>query len=324
MGVKNFRNAGKRIDKPRKWVYNILVIIVTEKRQIFYKKLALYLLNLALLQGGVTMLGVTDVHHLVSTEPPSAHSHAGAHQMIFVRHGEPILYIDGVRYTATAPCAVFISRLEQHSLHPGVGAYERFTVNFDPNVLPSGEEQRLLSAFTDRPERFCHILRFDEKTAAELTVLLSLASEECARGTAAFPGAADDLVRASLLLLLRRYPAFFPTESVGNTAVIVTVRRMIEQNLCEDISLTELGQRFHLNPYYLAHRFKAVTGYSVKNYQLRCRIAAARALLETTDLRVTEICERVGFSDVSSLSRYFRREVGQTPTEYRKARGMTP
>jgi AraC-like DNA-binding protein len=270
------------------------------------------------------MLGVTDVHHLIGTDPPGAHSHTGAHQMIFVRRGEPILYIDGVRYTATAPCAVFISRLEQHSLHPGSGAYERFTVNFDPNVLPSAEEQCLLSVFTDRPERFCHILRFDEQTCAQLAGFLSLASEEYAKGANAFPRVTDDLVRASLLLLLRRYSTFFPAGGEGNTAVIVAVRRLIEQNLCDDISLAELGHRFHLNPYYLAHRFKAVTGYSMKNYLLRSRIAAARALLETTDLRVSEVCEHVGFSDVSSFSRYFRREVGKTPTEYRKMQGALP
>ena len=271
------------------------------------------------------MLGVTDVHHLIGTEPPGAHSHAGAHQMIFVRHGEPILYIDGIRYTASAPCAVFISRLEQHSLHPGSGAYERFTINFNPDVQPSGEEQRLLSVFTDRPEHFCHILRFDDTTAEQLTHLLSFAERELTLGANAFPHVADDLVRAALVLLLRRQPGFFPSAREGNVAVIVAVRRLIEQNLCDDVSLTELGQRFHLNPYYLAHRFKAVTGYSVKNYQLRCRIAAARALLETTELRVTEICERVGFSDVSSFSRYFRREVGKTPTEYRKnTRGAAP
>ena len=264
------------------------------------------------------MLGVTDVHHLIGTDPPGAHSHAGAHQMILVCHGEPILYIDGIRYTASAPCAVFISRLEQHSLHSGSEAYERFTVNFDPDVLPSGEEQRLLSVFTDRPEHFCHILRFDDQTAQQLSLLLTLAGQDCARGADAFPRAADDLVRAALLLLLRRDPDFFPTDAQGNVAVIVAVRRLIEQNLCEELPLSELGQRFHLNPYYLAHRFKAVTGYSMKNYQLRCRIAAARTLLETTDLRISEICERVGFSDVSSLSRYFRREVGLTPTEYRK------
>ncbi len=272
------------------------------------------------------MLGVTDVRYLVGSELPGAHSHAGAHQMILVRRGEPILYIDGIRYTATAPCAVFISRLEQHSLHLGGEEYERFTVNFDPDVLPSGEEVRLLSVFTDRPERFCHILRFDEATAQRLAHLLGFAAEECAKGEEAFPRAADDLVRAALLLLLRQYSDFFPPAAQGNTAVIGAVRRLIEQNLGEEMSLPALGQQFHLNPYYLAHRFKAVTGYSVKNYQLRCRIAAARALLEVTDLRVTEICERVGFSDVSSLSRYFRREVGMTPTEYRRnsARGTAP
>jgi DNA-binding LacI/PurR family transcriptional regulator len=49
----------------------------------------------------------------------------------------------------------------------------------------------------------------------------------------------------------------------------------------------------------------------------QCGEEAARMLLENTDLRMTEICERAGFGDVSSLSRYFRREVGVTPTQYR-------
>ncbi|MBQ7337360.1 MAG: helix-turn-helix transcriptional regulator [Clostridia bacterium] len=266
------------------------------------------------------MLGVSLVQHMIGSALPSAHSHTGAHQMIFVRLGDPILYIDGVRYTANAPCVVFISRLEQHSLHLGSGQYERYTVNFDPDTLASGEELRLLSVFTNRPERFCHILPLDETVAQRLSQLLSFAEEECARREDAFPRAVDDLVRAALLYLLRSYPAFFPDDSESNAAVIVAVRRTIEHRLRDELSLAELGQQFHLNPYYLAHRFKAVTGYSVKNYQLRCRVAAARMLLESTELRMTEICERVGFSDVSSFSRYFRREVGVTPTQYRNTR----
>ena len=266
------------------------------------------------------MLGVTEVNDLVGTQLPRAHTHTGAHQMIFVRRGEPILCVNGVRYTASAPCVLFISRLEQHSLQLSSGEYERCTVNFDPEVLPSGEEQRLLSVFTHRPEQFCHILRMDEQTALRLTQFLSMACEEFARADGAFPRAVDDLVRCALLLLMRTNEEFFPDDAAGHAALIVAVRQTIEKNLCAELSLSELGQRFHLNPYYLAHRFKAVTGYSVKNYQLRCRVAAARTLLETSDLRVTEICERVGFSDVSSLSRYFRREVGVTPTAYRRAR----
>jgi AraC-like DNA-binding protein len=239
------------------------------------------------------------------------------HQLVLILRGEPILYVDGVRYAAAAPCVVFIGRLERHSWHLPGEEYQRYTVNFDPDAPVSGEERRLLSVFTNRPEHFCHVLPLQSDTATRLEQLLSFACEEWSRGEAAFPRAADDLVRSALLLLMRSAPACFPDEGEGSAAVIDAVRRTIEQRICEDLSLGELGRQFHLNPYYLAHRFKAVTGYSIKNYQLRCRVTAARMLLENTDLRMTEICERAGFGDVSSLSRYFRREVGVTPTQYR-------
>ena len=265
------------------------------------------------------MLGVSEIRHLKGARLPGAHSHAGVHQLVLVCHGEPIVYIDGTRYTAAAPCVIFISRLEQHSWHLPGEAYERYTVNFDPDALCSGEELRLLSIFNHRPESFCHVLPLESTAAARLIQLFAFAEEEAARGEDAFPRAVDDLVRSALLYLLRLHPDRFPVDNEGNAALITAVRRTIEQQLCDELSLAALGQQFHLNPYYLAHRFKAVTGYSIKYYQLRCRVAAARALLESTELRVSEICERVGFSDVSSLSRYFRREVGLTPTQYRAA-----
>ena len=90
------------------------------------------------------MLGVSEIRHLKGARLPGAHSHAGVHQLVLVCHGEPIVYIDGTRYTAAAPCVIFISRLEQHSWHLPGEAYERYTVNFDPDALCSGEELRLL------------------------------------------------------------------------------------------------------------------------------------------------------------------------------------
>lgn len=264
------------------------------------------------------MLGVKDVRYLCGVDSTLAHTHQYQHQMIFIRLGEVALHIEGRSYTACAPCVIFISRLEQHSLRIVSEEYERYTVNLDPDAFAVGGELQLTAVFTDRPASFCHVLSLTPEVSARLDGLLSLAVEEWRRKDPAFPDATEELFRLSLLLLLRYAPGFFPADKEGNVAVIQNVRHTIENHLTEDLSLSELGQQYHLNPYYLAHRFKAVTGYSIKNYQLRCRVTAARLLLETTDLRITEICEHVGFSDVSSLSRYFRREVGETPTQYRR------
>ena len=45
----------------------------------------------------------------------------------------------------------------------------------------------------------------------------------------------------------------------------------------------------------------------------------ARYLLRTTDRSVAEICLDVGFTSVGSFTTTFRRHVGVTPTDYRRA-----
>jgi len=44
----------------------------------------------------------------------------------------------------------------------------------------------------------------------------------------------------------------------------------------------------------------------------------AKRLLENSDLRIDDITNRVGYADVSSFRRLFKREVDLSPTEYRK------
>ena len=66
------------------------------------------------------------------------------------------------------------------------------------------------------------------------------------------------------------------------------------------------------------HRiFREATGYTPSEYVQERRIARAKALLEASDLTVTEIAASVGMRDVGYLSRLFRTHTGKTPTEYR-------
>ena len=265
------------------------------------------------------MFALCAAQHSMEIGSTAAHHHPNLHQLIYVRRGELRLQVDDRAYDVVAPAVMFISRLEQHALTVRGDVYERYTFNLDPDAhTPSRGELRLWSVFTDRPQNFCHVMPVGA-LVERLDVLSQMICEEHARADHAFPHATERLMESLLLLLLRHAPAAFPTAERGGAAVVQDIRRYIEGELDREITLAALAQQFHLNPYYMAHLFKEVTGYSIKNYQLRCRVAAARDLLEYTDLRMAEICARVGFSDMSSLSRYFHREVGMTPTAYRRA-----
>jgi len=64
--------------------------------------------------------------------------------------------------------------------------------------------------------------------------------------------------------------------------------------------------------------FRHSYGETSGQYRSRRRIERARELLRVSDLSVTEICLRVGFSSLGSFSSSFTRMVGLSPTQYRQ------
>ena len=122
---------------------------------------------------------------------------------------------------------------------------------------------------------------------------------------------------SALLSLYRSSPDFFPRTESKRAETVLRIKARLERELTDPPTLESLGREFHLSPYYLAHLFKDITGYSIKNYRMLCRIAAARELLTSTSLSVSEICDRIGFSNMSNFSRYFKKELGVSPLRYR-------
>ena len=92
----------------------------------------------------------------------------------------------------------------------------------------------------------------------------------------------------------------------------------IEQNCSLEMSTALLAHRLGFSRAYFSTFFKKSTGVSVSDYLLMCRINRAKLLMSENSLSVSEIAERVGFSEVSSFIRAFRRKEGITPLQYRK------
>ena len=64
--------------------------------------------------------------------------------------------------------------------------------------------------------------------------------------------------------------------------------------------------------------FKTQVGYSPLAYQTRLRIERAKDLLQATDLRVSEIAQRIGYQNPMYFSSTFKKHTGMTPLEYRE------
>ena len=91
----------------------------------------------------------------------------------------------------------------------------------------------------------------------------------------------------------------------------------LAEHLDEVHTAESLAARALLSPRTFARRFQAETGTTPHQWLIQQRIAAARQLLEASDLPIEEVARRVGFGSSVELRTHFRRVVGTSPTTYR-------
>ncbi len=90
------------------------------------------------------------------------------------------------------------------------------------------------------------------------------------------------------------------------------------EHLAEPYELGRLAGAFHVSTRTLLRRFRAETGESPLDFLRRARVRAARNLLETTDLPLARVVERVGYRDAGTFRRLFVEQVGMNPADYRR------
>ena len=92
----------------------------------------------------------------------------------------------------------------------------------------------------------------------------------------------------------------------------------IDLSLDRRIRTSDLAALVGYTGYYLTEKFKKETGMSVSTYVRRAKAERARLLLESTDLSIREISDRLAFNTVNYFIQCFRETVGCTPAAYRK------
>lgn len=90
------------------------------------------------------------------------------------------------------------------------------------------------------------------------------------------------------------------------------------QNYHKQISIEEYASSMHMSVSWFIRNFKEYTGSTPAQYILALRISNAQSLLETTDYNVTEIAEIVGYDNPLYFSRIFKKQLGISPSQFRK------
>ena len=96
------------------------------------------------------------------------------------------------------------------------------------------------------------------------------------------------------------------------------IKRYIDSNYQDNITLDSLAAMAHLNKYYFVHTFTKCYGLSPINYLNERRIEVSKALLASTDHCIAEIAQLSGFSSQSYFAQSFKNSSGMTAGAYRK------
>jgi transcriptional regulator GlxA family with amidase domain len=118
----------------------------------------------------------------------------------------------------------------------------------------------------------------------------------------------------------RYFTGFAPPRTHGDRAVL-KAQEWVHMRDGRGVSLAALAIEAGLERRTLLRRFASATGMTPIEYCRRVRIARAREVLEGGETSQKEIAESLGYKDVASFTRAFRKAVGEAPGAYRKKFG---
>ncbi len=97
---------------------------------------------------------------------------------------------------------------------------------------------------------------------------------------------------------------------------------LVNTNFKSCHSVRDYAEKLCITPNYLNETVKATTGINAKQYLQNKIILETKKMLAYTNLSVSEIASDMGFDDLSYFIRFFRKQTGCTPLEYRKISGQ--
>ncbi|GGD51723.1 helix-turn-helix domain-containing protein [Paenibacillus nasutitermitis] len=132
------------------------------------------------------------------------------------------------------------------------------------------------------------------------------------------------LVKAELLRIFGQYFRYaqqfegLKAPRLANAPDFSGLLQTLRERYNEPISVDEAARMVNLSPNYFCKVFKQVTGKTLIEYLHLLRVQEAERLLLDTDASVTEIADKVGFSNMTYFGRVFKKIKDSTPSDIRR------
>lgn len=106
----------------------------------------------------------------------------------------------------------------------------------------------------------------------------------------------------------------------GKNDIVTTAIYFMKENIEKKLTLSEIAAHTGYSPSHFSVLFSQRTGYAPLAYFNQLKIQKACQLLDFTDMRINQICYKIGIEDTYYFSRLFTKIMGLSPRKYKTKR----
>lgn len=239
--------------------------------------------------------------------------------IIFLK-GNVTYFIEGKAYYLK-PWDILL--VNHHDIHKPIidstQEYERIVLWIDNDYMTAQNDSSsdITTCFKLADERSINMIRLDTKFQNRLKMIikeleLSLHSEEFGSNLMCHALFIQFMVYLNRIFLGNLY--LKSDDSLKYDKQIEKILNYINEHITEELSIEFLSEKFYISKYYLMHKFKKETGFTVHNYILQKRLMHSYHLIQS-GVPVLKASEQSGFRDYSSYLRAFKKLFHKAPSE---------
>lgn len=256
------------------------------------------------------------------------HTH-GYYELVFVLAGSCRHTLNGKNFIMNKGDYILLNNTSRHS-YQSIGDEELAIVNclFYPSFVEysipdNADVYTLLENYHFRLKRELFVQNpvgtvFSDSNG-EIEKLLTVMNNEFINKDAGYL----ELIRGSLIqLLIIAMRNIYTDIKVSNADdTIQNVLEYINMNYMKELTLKDICARFNYSLPYMSSKFKRYAGISFMEYLQKIRVENSMKLLSDTRQSVSEIARFVGYKDIKSYYKVFKKYSGKTPADFRKNAG---
>lgn len=237
------------------------------------------------------------------------HKHDDLHEIVVVCEGEGLFTISGTSYNITKGDILLYNKGVLHeemssSDHPLEMYYcgLSFPASAEDWIIPPDQKPVLRS----------------NRVFPEIAALMKMIFHESSIKENGHEVICRHLLDSILILIRRLSQSNTIVKQQEASSLAVGIKDYLDKNFTQNISLSDLGKYFHVNPYHISHVFKENYNISPINYAIHRRIGEATRMLMLTELKVWEIAKILGYENPNYFSIIFKKVTGLSPIQFRE------